>query len=551
MKLQALLILQILFGWFSFSNGFASVTVSTTLGLLGGTAVYYMLTQTDRGTLGQILASKRCPVLENGTDERLLYIDANNWDGETRTTVAGLMYFYSLLVSEFASKAPNSNVETSMLPWGAFKIENNPIKEVEKIRDYLTSIGGGFIRLNITEADSWNIYPIGVARFISENRDKTINVVEESISNTINKASNAVGSSKKDKKKQKEPKEEEEKEKKKEKEKVKEKKKNTIEGGLSDMTSVSHRRAISSRSPVHAKKGSNKVHYEETPWTPSDDTSWGELTAIYDYLERVMENKYVVSKENVTYKNRKIEQLALALILYWRERQYDISSIDPINYDASKFRKSLGVFERSYAAVTDIASLGHGKRNGIRIAPWKMIPDSMWKHSPFQSFERVVYAVYSDEIKKSKYNSLNWNVYDYSIGVVLNTFSRDLGVPVVFGQYQEKVSKFSKLYSFNPLKIKKYSQEDGSFVENKKGSKKESKAIDSTETAEEALQSNSESDVNKTNIKDDGEKTKESSEQLELEQNDDKKKNKGKKRKLDEKKSEDKGKNKKKKLAKN
>ncbi|POM84921.1 hypothetical protein CmeUKMEL1_14810 [Cryptosporidium meleagridis] len=541
MKLQALLILQILFGWFSFSNGFASVTVSTTLGLLGGTAVYYMLTQTDRGTLGQILASKRCPVLENGTDEKLIYIDANNWDGETRTTVAGLMYFYSLLISEFSSRAPHPNFETSMLPWGTFKIENNPIKEVEKIRDYLTSIGGGFIRLNITEADSWNIYPIGIARFISENRDKTINVVEESISNTINKASNSVGSSKKGKKKKNESKEEE----------VKEKKKSTIEGGLSDMVSVSHRRAISSRSPVHAKKDSSKVHYEETPWTPADDTSWGELTAIYSYLDRVMENKYVVSKENVTYKNRKIEQLALALILYWRERQYDISSIDPINYDASKFRKSLGVFERSYAAVTDIASLGHGKRNGIRIAPWKMIPDSMWKHNPFQSFERVVYAVYSDEIKKSKYNSLNWNVYDYSIGVVLNTFSRDLGVPMVFGQYQEKVSKLSKLYSFNPLKIKKYSQEDGSFVENKKGSKKESKATDNTETTEEVVQSNPESGVNNTSIKDDGEETKRSSRQSELEQNDDRKKSKGKKRKLEEKKSEEKDKNKKKKPAKN
>ncbi|KAH8583454.1 uncharacterized protein ELE39_000222 [Cryptosporidium sp. chipmunk genotype I] len=539
MKLQTLLIIQILFGWFSLSNGFASVSVSTTLGLLGGTAVYYMLTQTDRGTLGQILASKRCPILENGTDEKLLYIDTHNWDGETRTTVAGLMYFYSLLVSEFTDKVSNPDAEPPILPWGTFSIQNDPINEVEKIRDYLVSVTGGFVRLNITEADPWNIYPIGIARFISENRDKTINVVEESISNTINKASNAVGSSKKDKKKQNQSKEED-------------KKQNTIEGGLSDMSSVSHRRAISSRSPVHAKKDSNKVHYEKTPWTPNDDTSWGELVAIYEYLEKVMKNKYVVSKENVTYKNRKIEQLALALILYWRERQYDISSIDPINYDASKFRKSLGAFERSYAAVTDIASLGHGKRNGIRIAPWKMIPDSMWKHNPFQSFERVVYAVYSDEIKKSKYNSLNWNVYDYSIGAVLNTFSRDIGVPMVFGQYQEKVSRFSKLYSFNPLKIKRYSQEDGSFVENEKNSKKEFKPKGNTETTEEVGHTNSKSDTNNVSTQDDSEKIRGPSEQSEAkEQNNDndKKKDKGKKRKSNEEKNEKK--EKKKKILKN
>ncbi|KAJ1615098.1 signal peptide-containing secreted protein [Cryptosporidium canis] len=474
-KLQILLIIQI-FGWFSLSHGFASVTISTSIGLLGGTAVYYMLTQTNRGTLGQILASKRCPILENGTDDKLLYIDTYNWDGETRTTMAGIMYFYSLLVSEFTDKAPDQNAEAPLLPWGSFNIENDPINEVEKIRDYLVSISGGFVRFNITDVDPWNIYPLGIARLITENRDKTINTVEESISNTINRASDAIDNSKKSKKKRKQD--------------EGEKKQSTIEGGLSDMTSVTHRRAISSRSPVHANKSSHKVHYEATPWTPKNDTSWGELTSIYEYLEEIMRNKYVVSKENVTFKNRKIERLALALILYWRERQFDISSVDPVNYDASKFRKSLGVFERSYATITDVASLGHGKRNGIRIAPWKMIPDSMWKHNPFQSFERIVYSVYSDEVKRSKYNSLNWNVYDYSIGVVLNTFSRDLVIHTVFGQYQEKVSSITKLYSLNPLKVKKYSQEGGSYIENKKNSKKESKPHESVDVPEEKEDSN-------------------------------------------------------------
>lgn len=526
MNFQILLIIQILLGWLSFSHGFASVSVSASVGLLGGTAVYYMLTQTDRGTLGQILASRRCPILENGTKDKLVYIDTYNWDGETRTTMAGIMYFYSLLVTEFAGKAPNNDTETPLLPWGVFNINEDPIKEVAKIREYLTSISGGFVRFNITEVDPWNLYPLGTARFISENRDKTINSVEESISNTINKASNAVGSSKKNRKKNKQTKEEG-------------KKQNAIEGGLSDMINVPHRRAISSRSPIHANKNSTKVHYEAAPWTAEDNTSWGELTAIYKYLEEIMMNKYVVSKENVTYKNRKIEQLAVALILYWKERQYDISSIDPINYDASKFRRSLGVFERSYAAVTDIASLGHGKRNGVRIAPWKMIPDSMWKDSPFQSFERVVYAAYSDEIKKSKYNALNWNVYDYSIGVVLNTFSRDIGVHTVFGQYQEKISKFSKLYSFNPLRIKKYSQEDGAYVENKKKSKKPQSQTD-TETSKTDEHTNSKPDVNEAANQNESEKMRESSEQTkasssqsEEEQINDKKKNRGKKRNLD------------------
>lgn len=458
MKLQVLLIVQIIFGWFSLSHGFASVSVSTSIGLLGGTALYYMLTQTNRGTLGQILASKRCPILDNGTEDKLVYIDTYNWDGETKTTISGLMYFYSLLVSEFKEKVPNPNVETQLLPWGNFDIENDPIKELEKIRDYLTSISGGFLRLNITEVYPWNIYPLGIARFITENREKTINSVEESISDTINKVSSSVDKSKKKNKKTNE-----------EKQSIKEK-------SLSDMISVAHRRAISSRSPIHAKKYSNKVHYETTPWTPQDDTSWGELIAIYEYLEEIMKDKYVVSKENVVYKNKKIERLALALILYWRERQFDISSIDPINYDGSKFRKSLGVFERSYATITDVASLGHGRRNGIRMAPWKTIPDSMWKNNSFQSFERVVYSVYSDEVKKIKYNSLNWNLYDYSIGVVLNTFSREIGVHTIFGQYQEKVSNINKLYSFNALRIKKYSQEGGSFVESKKSSKKSSKS---------------------------------------------------------------------------
>ncbi|OII73678.1 uncharacterized protein cubi_03476 [Cryptosporidium ubiquitum] len=538
MKLKALIIIQILFGWFSFSHGFASVSVSASIGLLGGTAVYYMLTQTNRGTLGQILASRRCPILENGTKDKLVYIDTCNWDGETKTTMAGILYFYSLLVSEFTDKVLDLDSETPILPWGNFDIENDPINEVGKIRDYLTSISGGFVRLNITEVDPWNLYPLGTARFISENRDKTINSVEESISNTINKASNAMESSKKNKKKNEQVKEEG-------------KKQNSIEGGLSDMTSVSHRRAISSRSPVHAKKNSDKVHYEATPWTPEDDTSWGELTAIYKYLEEIMKNKYVVSKENVTYKNRKIEKLALALILYWKERQYDISSIDPINYDASKFRKSFGAFERSYAAITDIASLGHGKRNGIRIAPWKMIPDSMWKNNPFQSFERVVYAVYSDEIKKSKYNSLNWNVYDYSIGVVLNTFSRDIGIHQVFGQYQEKVHKLSKLYSFNPLKIKKYSQENGSFVEDKKRSRKESQPQVDTKTPIENEHKNPESNTDQITNQDKVENTRGLSEEPEAnsnqpevqdQSNNDKKKNKGKKRKSDEGRNEGKAK---------
>ncbi|KAF7456404.1 ATP-dependent RNA helicase [Cryptosporidium felis] len=458
MKIRVALLLELAFALFTSVHGFTSVSVSASVGILGGTAVYYMLTQTNRGTLGEILAGKRCPILENGTKDQLLYLDTYKWDGETRTTVAGILYFYSLLVSNSNTKPPtdasNPVIETSALPWGTFDINNDPLKETGKIREYLESVSGGFVRLNITDVDDWNLFPIGIARFISENREKTINTVEESLSNTLNKAKKVVSS---DKKKT-----------------VKEEEKRDPKEGLLDMSNVAHRRAISSRSPIHVIRDNPKVHYTSPAWAPQENTSWGELNAIYNYLEQIVSDKEIITKDNIIKRNKNIERFSLALILYWRERQFDISAIEPINYDSSKFRKSLGAFERSYAAITDVASLGHGKRNGVRVAPWKLIPDSMWKHSPFQSFERVVFSVYSDEIKKSKYNSLNWNVYDFSIGVVLNTFSRELGVHTVFGQYKEKVSKWNKLLTRNPLKMKRYSLQGDSYTEEKKPSKKKS-----------------------------------------------------------------------------
>ncbi|KAH8740665.1 hypothetical protein FG386_002627 [Cryptosporidium ryanae] len=452
--LNTFLVLLQLFRLIVLSHGFESLSVSTSIGLIGGTAVYYMLTQTYRETLGGILAGRRCPVLENGTKDKLLYIDTYKWDGETKTTVSGLLYYFSILVTEFpfTQYKKGENIE---FPWGQVDINNDPLEETFKIREYLDSISGGFIRLNITEIDRWNLYPLGIARLISENREKTINIVEEGISNSLNKVKNSIEKSSKGKKNKKcDDKSSEE--------------KNCNNNKLSDMISVPHRRAISSKSPIHVDKNNPKVSYTCPNWAPGGDTSWDELVSIYKYLEPIFKGKKVLSKINVISRNNNLERFSLSFVLFWRERQYDISSIDPVNYSSSSFRKSLGVIERSYATITDVASLAHGKRNGPKVAPWKLIPDSMWKHNPFQSFERVVFSVYSDEIKKVKYNSKGWNVYDYSIGVVFHTFSRDIGLPFIFGQYQEKVSDLKKLYSRNPLMLEKYELGDNGYEKIKK-----------------------------------------------------------------------------------
>ncbi|KAK6590164.1 hypothetical protein RS030_172638 [Cryptosporidium xiaoi] len=446
--LNIFLVLLELFEFIVMSNGFESLSVSTSIGLIGGTAVYYMLTQTYRDTLGGILAGRRCPVLDNGTKDKLVYIDTYKWDGETKTTVSGLLYYFSILVTEFPF-TQYKNGGNFEFPWGDINIDRDPLEETFKIREYLESITGGFIRLNITEIDSWNLYPLGTIRLISENREKTINIVEEGLSKSFNKVKNSVDKPSKKKNKGSDKNEE----------------KNCNNSQLSDMVSVPHRRAISSKSPIHVDKNNPKVSYTCPSWVPNGDTSWDELVSIYKYLEPIFEGKNILNKKNVISKNGNLERFSLSLVLFWRERQYDISSIDPVNYDSSNFRKSLGIVERSYATITDVASLAHGKHNGPKVAPWKLIPDSMWKHNPYQSFERVVFSVYSDEVKKVKYNSKNWNVYDYSIGVVLHTFSRDIGLPIIYGQYQEKVSDLKKLYSRNPLMIPKYELKDNGYEE--------------------------------------------------------------------------------------
>ncbi|EEA05642.1 uncharacterized protein CMU_026500 [Cryptosporidium muris RN66] len=422
-KIGSILLLFQLLCHFILVNGvpLTSISLSASATLVGGRAFQLMLTRMDRGTLGEILASRICPAVEDGSRE-LFTISTDKWDGESYTIAAALLYIFDISCRNdiYGLLKPKKNILQHV--WGNINLKD-PYASLEIIRNYLISLDGGQLIINLDNVEKWNLYPLAILLMINKKEKDVLNFEDEAfdtvtkIYSYIDPGINAT--------------------------KTKYIFNNT---SLIDFIPNNHYSPNLSNRVIPISSTDEHVYYYTASWKKYNVSSLEELHNIYNSLyTHVKKEDIDVSMFRVT---RKFFCLSLALVLFARERKFDIGIIEAVDLDISKFRRRLDKALSIYLSVTDIASLSKGK-NRTKIAPWKLVSDEKWKESPISSFKRVISHVHVDEIRQLKYDCSKWGFYDFFIGSIFYFYSKNLGIQVLYGQYQNEISTVKKLFRKN------------------------------------------------------------------------------------------------------
>ncbi|OII76984.1 hypothetical protein cand_023270 [Cryptosporidium andersoni] len=413
------LLFQLLYH-FTLVNGIplTSVSVSVSAALVGGRTFQLMLTRMDRGTLGEILSSRICPVVEDGSRE-LFTISTDKWDGESYTIAAALLYIFDISCRNdiYGLLKPKKNILHHA--WGNINLKD-PYASLEIIRNYLISLDGAQLIINLDNVEKWNLYPLAILLMINKKEKDVLNF-EDGAFDTVTKLYSHIDPG------------------------INATKTKYIFNSTSliDFIPDSHYSPNLFNRVIPISSTDEHVHYYIASWKKSNLSSLEELHNIYNSLyTRVKKEDIDVSIFRVT---RKFFCLSLALVLFARERKFDIGIIEAVDLDISKFRRRLDKALSVYLSATDIASLSKGK-NRTKIAPWKLISDKKWKESPISSFKRVTSHVHVDEIRQLKYDCSNWGFYDFFIGSIFYFYSKNLGIPTLYGQYQNEISTIKKLF---------------------------------------------------------------------------------------------------------
>ncbi|KAL3126474.1 putative signal peptide-containing membrane [Cryptosporidium hominis] len=470
-----------------FYSASASPSVSTSLtaySVASSTvSLYYMLSQTRRGPIGKILASIYLPIQKDRTGDYTFSIRTDKWDGDTIMVSSCMLYYFSLAVN------PNLNDKYSMyssrimpaLPWGEVNLDEDPLQAMTRIYDYLVSLKGGYIRIPLNNVDIWQLYPLAVIQKYSSMRNgkfkfkakyPKLKKDSKNKSKTNNKEQDTSGNIKL-------PLIENESsvEMKRNRTNFEEVKENNstysaVIGQRSTLDSyfqtkelkssssvisdfkIRRKHCIGGLSVVCKNKLNPKVSYISVPWIPGERTAIEELKVIHEYTNTLEESSLneICQKNKL---NEKLVNFTLALILYLRERQYDINHIDAVNFKKCSFAKFKDKVLRFTLCFFDIFGLAHGK-NRVNVAPWKRILEEHWKLNPSKTLEYLIIGSHQQEVRSDIYSSSEWSEFDFAIAAVVHFFSIILGVPILYGQYVSKVSRKHFLLEREALNLQKY-----------------------------------------------------------------------------------------------
>ncbi|KAF7456405.1 Cyclin-dependent kinase regulatory subunit family protein [Cryptosporidium felis] len=481
----------------SFYSAFASPTASTSLTAYSITSstvsIYYMLTQTKRGPLGKILASIFLSIHKDRDGEYLFSLETDKWDGDTKLVSSCLLYYFSLAVN------PRLNDKYSVysskylpeFPWGPIDLEKDPFEEMSKIHDYITSLGGGYIRIPLNKVDIWQLYFLAVVKKYSTMRrgkfslKKILSSIKKHKKQKIESTDHNTVNIKL------EPNRNESIEIKKIVRQGRENRKHTGATNLDQEFSVSlnssnstlingqratldtylqvrklesssvitdfkikRRHCVGGSTVVCKNKKNSKVNYISVPWIPGERTAFEELRAIFNYtntLEDSSINEICVKNKL----NKSLANFSLALILYLRERQFDINHIDLVNFKKSSVGKFVGKVVKFANYFFDLFGLAH-RKNRVMTASWKRIQEDQWKLNPSKTLEFLIIGSHLQEIRSDKYSSSEWSEFDFAIGTIVHFFVVILGVPLLYGQYVSKVNRRHFLVDREALNLQKY-----------------------------------------------------------------------------------------------
>lgn len=479
-----------------FYSAFASPTISTSLTAysVGSSTVslFYMLSQTKRGPIGKILASIYLPVQKDGTGEYNFIIKTEKWDGDTLMISSCMLYYFSLAVNPKLNGKYHvySSSFMPVLPWGKVGLDEEPLEAMTRIYNYLLSLKGRYITIPLNKVDIWQLYFLAVIKKYSSmrngkfkarypklkklrdknkaNKDDTDNVVNiklvslEDISHNGEKDRYSYAKIEDDNKV------------------VDVQYTNGVNNSIyvpstehratldayfqtkelkSSSSVISdfkmrRRRCIGGISVVCKSKLNSKVSYISVPWIPGERTAVEEFNVIYEYTSKLEESSLndICQKNKI---NEKLVKFSLALILYLRERQYDVNHVDAVNFRKSSLAKVFDKFRRFTMCIFDFFDLAHGK-NIVHTAPWKKISEEQWKLNPSKTLELLIIGSHLQEVRSDIYSSSEWSEFDFAIATVVHFFSIVLGVPILYGQYISKVSRKHLLVEREALNLQKY-----------------------------------------------------------------------------------------------
>lgn len=481
-----------------FYSAFASPTVSTSLTAysVGSSmvSVYYMISQTKRGPIGKILSSIYLQVQKDVSGEYYFNIRTEEWDGDTVMVSSCILYYFSLAVNPELNDKYNIYSSSAMpvLPWGEIRLNEEPLEAMTRIYNYIASLKGGYIRIALNNVDIWQLYFLAVITKYTSMRNKkfkfkakfqkskkarnkfkanggyTNNVININLASLEDKSFNDTkngGDSAKENDSNKT---------------IDMQCTSSVNNGtvvplttnratldtysqtkeLKSSSSVisdfklRKRRCIMGVSVVCKSKLNSKVTYISVPWIPGKRTAIEEFNVIYEYVNTLEGSSLNdICKKNKL--NTKLVNFSLALVLYLRERQYDVNHIDAVNFIKSPLAKIFDKFRKFNLYVFDFFGLGHGK-NTINTAPWKRILEEQWKLNPSKTLEFLIVGAHLQEVRSDAYSSSEWSEFDFAIATVVHFFSTMLGVPILYGQYISKVSRKQLLIEREALNIQKY-----------------------------------------------------------------------------------------------
>ncbi|OII73679.1 ATP-dependent RNA helicase [Cryptosporidium ubiquitum] len=491
-------------GWqhYLVHNASASPSVSTSLtaySVASSTvSIYYMLTQTKRGPIGKILASIYLPIQKDRMGEYTFNIRTEKWDGDTMMVSSCMLYYFSLAVNPKLNNKYSiySSNEMPILPWGEVQLNEDPLRAMTRIYDYVLSLKGGYIRIPLNNVDIWQLYLLGVIKKYSSMRNgkfkfkgKYPKLKKGSKNKTKTKGSDKEENVYDDIKLKLLENESPDEAKRDQNRLVDGKDINATSGIQSpnsenystDSAKVGQRATLDSYLQTKELKSSSsvisdfrirrkhcigglsvvcknklnpKVSYISVPWIPGERTAFEEFRVINEYTS-TLEGSSIngICKKNKL--SEKLVNFSLALILYLRERQYDINYIDVINYKKCSFAKFKDKVVKFALCFFDFFGLAHGK-NSVNRAPWKRILEEHWKLNPSKTLEYLIIGSHQQEVRSDIYSSSEWSEFDFAIAAVVYFFSIVLGIPILYGQYISKVSRRHFLVEREALNLQKY-----------------------------------------------------------------------------------------------
>ncbi|KAL7068768.1 hypothetical protein ACR3K2_07310 [Cryptosporidium serpentis] len=450
---------------YGFYSAVASPTISTSLTLYttasGTTSVVYMLSQSKRGNLSQILASIYLPIIRNESGEYIFSISTNKWEGNTIMLSSSLLYYYSIsnIYRINLSDIPKKKNISPTFPWGKVDMKQDPLVSIAQIEEYIVSLRGAHLIILLRHVDLWEMYPLAVLRkFVqsqkkrgitesiirkkkfsneilknTESNNMTTNSSNIPSNNLRSKSGNSTNSSFNLNKLEIEP--------------IK------ISSCISDFK-VRRNFCFGKLTYICKSRRNHKVTYISVPWASGIRKSTEELKVIYDFVKNMQTDSLNEKLSNINI-NQNVTALSLALILYLRERQYDNHLIELINYKTNLFSRVFRKFLNGFLYISDLFGLAH-RKNKTKLAPWKRIPEIQWKTTPATTFELLVFSTHLEVLREIKYNSMEWNEFDYIIATILNFLVISLGVPTLYGQYINKVSRTNLLFEKNALNLETF-----------------------------------------------------------------------------------------------